>query len=444
MPHGRNSSHPLFLGLVAAFALLASAPNADEIRLKGGGTIEGKVLKVGPDKVTIQRGRSTMTLARSQVIAPDLADLLTRAKAAAEGGDFASAIGLCEQILLWETGHSEAATLLAKSKEQETKAEAQAKALEQKRKMEQEQREKERIAEAAQKEKIERARGLLGKRNWSDARALCREVLAEVPQNTEANRLLTEVDAAEGKIQEQAREKAAREGRLRSPEYLKEVLAEIEKKLADVKTISYLGQASAKTPQGETAYNEEVCIQRPDRYHLRMTEGKAPEPGADRRSRLTVCDGATYWTLANLGWGPARLAKYDLVRLRAAGGSLSDVDYSFSPLEPFRNCVKETLRLETEDASVWVFAGTMREGDSETSEFRITIGRNDGVMRKVEGVGKDGQLVMSETLSNVRLYPTLPEGFFSFTPPADVEIKDLTDLTIQHLQRRGEKPPPQP
>jgi len=459
-----NRSHPLLSCLVIALSLFSTALSAAEIRLKDGRTIEGKVLRVTGDKVTIQKGSSTFPLPRDQVIAPDLAQLTAGAKAAAEKGDFALTIDLCEEILVWDASHSQAAGLLARAKEGIGKAQAKERVEGEARAKEQEAQEKGKAAREAREKKLETARRLLTEGDRTNARTLCREALNETPDDPQAKRLLADIKAAE----EQTRKKAAMAENLSSPQRLKDVLAQIEAKLAGVKECSYLDSLSYKAPKGELAYREECCFRRPNLSYTKHTQTKHIIPGATGAVTLSVCDGTTFWHLMQNAPGSGRemaakmkavsperieemirrhetpqLYKCDLQRLDAAGYSVADVSLVGMLLEPFDLCDMSTLRLTKEDASVWVFDARARAG-IEGGKIRITIGRSDGILRKMEFLYDAGEAASTDTVSDVRINPTLPDGLFVFTPPAGVEAKDNTDSMIQDLKDKGVKPRKQP
>jgi hypothetical protein len=140
-----------------------------------------------------------------------------------------------------------------------------------------------------------------------------------------------------------------------------------------------------------------------------------------------------------------KIYKYDLQRLRQAGYPAEDTMVrSGTLLNPFRPCDMATLKLDRQDASVWVFVAKPNRPMMGTRFLILTINKNDGILRKVEFLDAKGKILSTQSISNVRLNPDLSKTFFTFSPPSGIEIKDDTEDIIQSLRRQGIQPKTKP
>ncbi len=253
---------------------------------------------------------------------------------------------------------------------------------------------------------------------------------------------------------------------------LKEVLKQIEEKLAAIKEYSYVEEVSSMGKMGEMAYREERCFRRPNLFFSKLNQTKHIILDMIGSVNYSVVDGKNLWRYVQNAPGSGKLMverikakgkfppaeiekmikrhetpkiyKYNLKRLRQAGYSAEDIVRSGTLLKPFRQCYMATLKLERNDASEWVFVAKPNIPMVGTSLLRLTINKNDGILRKVEFLDAQGKIFSTQSISNVRLNPDLSKTFFTFAPPAGIEIKENTEDMIQSLRSQGIQPKAQP
>jgi outer membrane lipoprotein-sorting protein len=249
---------------------------------------------------------------------------------------------------------------------------------------------------------------------------------------------------------------------------LKQVLQQIEEKLAAIKEYSYVEEVSSIVKNGELAYREERCFRRPNLFFSKLTQTKHISLDMIGSVTYSVVDGENLWKYVQNAPGsgekmverikvrgklpPAEIEKmikrheapqiykYSLQRLRQAGYSAEDIVRSGTLLKPFRSCDMATLKLDRQDASVWVFVAKPNIPMMGTNLLRLTVNKNDGILQKVEFLGADGNVLSTQLILNVRLQPDFPKTFFTFSPPPGIEINDDTETMIQSLQRQGIQP----
>ncbi len=248
---------------------------------------------------------------------------------------------------------------------------------------------------------------------------------------------------------------------------LKEVLQQIEGKLAAIKEYSYVEEVSSMVKMGEMAYREKRCFRRPNLFFSKLTQTKHILLDMIGSVTYSVVDGKNLWKYVQNAPGSGKLMverikakgkfppaeiekmikrhetpkiyKYDLQRMRQAGYPAEDTMVrSGTILNPFRPCDMATLKLDRQDASVWVFVAKPNRPIMGTRFLRLTINKNDGILRKVEFLDAKGKILSTRSISNVRLNTDLSKTFFTFSPPAGIEIKDSTEDIIRSLQRQAE------
>lgn len=253
---------------------------------------------------------------------------------------------------------------------------------------------------------------------------------------------------------------------------LKQVLQQIGEKLALIKEYSYVEEVSSVAMNGELAYREERCFRRPNLFFGKLTQTNHVLQDMIGRLTYSVVDGKHLWRYVQNapGSGPKmverikargkfppaeiekmikrhetpKIYKYNLQRLEQAGYSAEDIIRSGALLKPFRECDMATLKLEKQDASLWVFTAKPNKPMPDTYLIRLAINKNGGLLQKVEFMKADGKVFSTQLFLNVRLEPSLSKTFFTFCPPPGIEIKDDTDDIIQSFRRQGIKPRAKP
>ncbi len=253
---------------------------------------------------------------------------------------------------------------------------------------------------------------------------------------------------------------------------LKKILQQIEEKLAGINEYSYVVQASNIVNNREIAHYDERCFRRPNLFFSKLTQTK--HIFLDMIGSITYCvvDGKNLWRYVQNAPGSGqkminridpnhrlplaeiqklikrhetpKIYKYNLKRLQQAGYSAEDIARSGTLLKPFGQCYMATLKLDRQDASGWVFVAKPNIPMMGISLLRLTINKKDGILRKVEFLGAQGKVLSTQSISNVRLNPDLSKTFFTFSPPAGIEIKDDTEDIIQSLRSQGIQPKAQP
>lgn len=104
--------------------------------------------------------------------------------------------------------------------------------------------------------------------------------------------------------------------------------------------------------------------------------------------------------------------------------------------EGVRYLGRETL----EEVDVHVFEGDATKAPQGFERFqferiKIWIGAADGLVRKMLAYNGEGKEVIAETRTDVEIDPTLPDSLFVFTPPEGVQVMDMTQNTIDMVQK---------
>ncbi|MBN1868165.1 hypothetical protein JW916_12845 [Candidatus Sumerlaeota bacterium] len=466
--------NPIVVGFILVLAILGSASYGAEIRMSNGRMIEGEIVKVTSDNVTVNHGGVEILVPRAQIVEPDFDDLYAQAEKAVVVRDHAKAIALCREILVWQPKHADATSLLRRSEDALKNV-----------------REKERAAEVARaKEKaavrqrdadVLKAEDLFKDGNLNDAAAICDRILSEAPDHAGARRLRSriqeaqdeergEIEAARRRIEaasqrqeeavRKAREAEERAERVKTPEYLQGVLGKIRERIATVDDYTCTRTTNSWTPEGLAVLREDICFKRPDLTLNTQTYLQSPVLDQVGFVQKSAADPKVAWKISvppppreaptpavvdyeggNVPTppptpAPPRATRYDLERLRKEGFSAQDAVPSGDLLRPFDLCGTSTLQLVLETETDWVLTAQLPEAPGSPVLLRLTINQTCGIPVRMEGLDASGNPMIVAEVSSLRVNSGLEDGDFALTPPQGFVVTDGTGALINALKSR--------
>lgn len=142
--------------------------------------------------------------------------------------------------------------------------------------------------------------------------------------------------------------------------------------------------------------------------------------------------------------------KFDKSVYQDGSGQGMNLQAGSDPSKVLDDLDPETVQLlgeETFDgAGCYVFQGklpkpaSMAGAEALPDSMKIWIGKGDGLARKTEAYLTDGKLAMSATLSNIKTGVPLSPAAFAFTPPAGVQVMDMTEMLRGQMQGQQSAP----
>ena len=174
--------------------------------------------------------------------------------------------------------------------------------------------------------------------------------------------------------------------------------------------------------------NGTILYQRPDKRRIEFVGSPAPEDVA----QLVVSDGAVEWQ-----YFPGRhLAhKTDWAKVKAAGAPSEMLEIR-GPHQPFLDLKPESVRLveTTADAAAPrdIFEAEpapalIAEAPFAPGKIRVEVSAADGLARRLTMSDADGHEVLSQEYTNVRINPPITGAPFTFTPPGDAQVVDISE-----------------
>ena len=216
-----------------------------------------------------------------------------------------------------------------------------------------------------------------------------------------------------------------------------ELIKDIESKVSAI--TSYRADIVMKMEMmGQTMSHEgKMSYKKPDMIRLEMKMDK-PMP----MTTITVSDGNISYQYM------PEMKMVQKVNLKEIGDLPSaDGQNSCDLSKPFNGVVKDTIKYAGEEELDGKKTSVL-EGKPITSpgveipfqKFKLWIGIEDGVLRKMAGFNGDGKEVMSQELKNIELNPVFAEDTFRFTPPEGVQVLDMTESIKSMLESMKAKP----
>ncbi len=224
---------------------------------------------------------------------------------------------------------------------------------------------------------------------------------------------------------------------------LKEILRQIENKLALINEYSCVEHVTTKVKNGELAYSEPQYFRCPNLFSSKLTQTKHVVPSVIGNVHYATVDGKSLWVeVRNTEGGKwDKIYKCDLGRLQQAGYSPGDISPSYAGqlLNLFDSCDMSTLRLETQNDSVWIFGAKPNKKleRGHVVRVRLTINKSNGILKKKEFFEADPNLFTIDIFSDVKINPGLSDDLFTFSPTPGLEITDDTEDNIKRLRKQG-------
>lgn len=191
-------------------------------------------------------------------------------------------------------------------------------------------------------------------------------------------------------------------------------------------------------PMGFTGH---MTVLKPDRMRIKTS---APPPQGNME---IVSDGKTTWTympLMNL------VQKIDMEVIKGLPGMTTPGQQIKDPSKPLEQLDPATVQLigeETMDNQLcYIFEGMIPAdaqkiaGEYAPEKMKIWVAKDDGISRKIESFQKNGTTSMTITFSNVKVLNNLTDADFVFTPPANAEVVDMTQVMQSLMQNLNLNP----
>ena len=167
-----------------------------------------------------------------------------------------------------------------------------------------------------------------------------------------------------------------------------------------------------------------ILYQRPDKRRIEF----AGAPAQDEVAQLVVSDGAVEWQ-----YFPGRKTAHrtDWAKVKEAGAP-ADVLAIRGPHQPFLDLKPESVRLVETKGDLSVFEADpapalIAEAPFAPGKIRVEVSAADGLARRLTMSDADGKEVLAQDYTGVRLKPAITESSFTFTPPAGVEVVDISE-----------------
>lgn len=161
--------------------------------------------------------------------------------------------------------------------------------------------------------------------------------------------------------------------------------------------------------------------------------------------------------------GKRHVIKMDMAQIDAAGVSVPGADSAgrmnpVAQLDQMRNNFdfRGLPRAELHGQPMHVLEGTWKSNVLASTQvqlveqlferMRVYIGQEDGFIHKTEMFAKDSdEVAMAQEFMNIKFNQTYEDTAFKYTPPADIEVMDATELARKSMQARpAAKPAPAP
>lgn len=142
--------------------------------------------------------------------------------------------------------------------------------------------------------------------------------------------------------------------------------------------------------------------------------------------------------------------KFDKSVYQDGSGQGMNLQAGSDPSKVLEDLDPETIQLVGEEtldgASCFIFQGKLpkpanaSEAGLLPESMKIWIGKSDGLARKTEAYQADGKLAMAATLTAIKTGVPLAPASFTFTPPAGVQVMDMTQMLRGQLQGQPSAP----
>jgi outer membrane lipoprotein-sorting protein len=222
------------------------------------------------------------------------------------------------------------------------------------------------------------------------------------------------------------------------------ILDEIAGKFASMKSYRVDIRTETST-MGQSVISEGVMsFKAPDRIHITTISNTMAGT-----QEVFASGGVAYTYLPTM----KTATRMDMARLKAAGGIPDGVsDYANNAL-PFAGFSQDDLvyidTKEMDGRKVHVFearpyydakaelAGQVAQDTPTPDMFGDTIifliDAETGLLTKMTVLAENGAAMMEHTYTNIRVNIPIDDAEFEFSPPADVQITDLTDGTLSMM-----------
>ena len=182
---------------------------------------------------------------------------------------------------------------------------------------------------------------------------------------------------------------------------------------------------------GEASQSGSLLFLAPDHVHMEMKV-------AGLGDQMIVSDGRILWTITS----EARIAtKVDLVAVQKSWGRPLP-NQAMAIRDVFEVIKSGTARFLKEEqlhgVKTRLFEGVpeigmdLRRGAALPERVRAWVG-DDGLLRR-QVLMKGDQVLMDATFRITDKNPHIRSGLFKFEPPADYQVQDLTESTLQSLR----------
>ncbi len=195
--------------------------------------------------------------------------------------------------------------------------------------------------------------------------------------------------------------------------------------------------------------NGEMAFKKPNKMHVTSV---ANMMGGMRTE--TYSTGDVLWTYMPT---MKMVQKIDLSKMKAMAPKQRDVAETSDITKPFEGFAKDSIKyIKTEDldgTETYVFEA-LPDKLSQSPQGQSTpqmlpkkivmwISAETGLPQKVQMLNADGSTMMEQTYSNFRLNVPIKDSEFEFTPPEGAQVTDMTEATINMMNRMKEGQPAQ-
>lgn len=224
----------------------------------------------------------------------------------------------------------------------------------------------------------------------------------------------------------------------------KEIVAAIGRKIENIN--SYQADFNMAFVQKDGSIMEmegKICFAKPDKMRMELSM-----KGVSGVKQLMVSDGNTLWQYMPF----MKIAtKVDLASLRDEFGPQLNLIKKQSKIKDALSGIDQTslkfIGIEKKDGvDCYLLEGKVSQNRRQElslplkiTKAKIWIGKDDGLQRKAEFYDQSGELIFYQELKNVHTNVNIPDHFFQFTPPKDVNILDSTPSARQMLKREQKK-----
>ena len=208
------------------------------------------------------------------------------------------------------------------------------------------------------------------------------------------------------------------------------VMVEIEAAREAVTTHRY--KATREMQMMGTTVTYEVSAWLGGEGRSRQETTSSMKPG----TTLTVQDSNVVWT-----YMPAMKVAHRLDPRRIGEAKEEGRDEEAGP-PTFEGMLRDSVvfvgREMLEGEEVYVLEGPPPGGLAamtgvEFGKTTLWIAVEDGLVRKQQTLNVQGEVVMSQVRTDVEVNVDLPDSLFTFTPPEDVQVMDMTEMVIKQV-----------